>query len=370
MGIGGRGMDGPRVGGPMRALGVLGVFATVTIIALLLAPTTAAVAPSPASAASSGFNRPGDLLITDQFNNRVIEVNPLTKAIVWSFGSGNSTLCNPGPGSVIGPNSAERLSGGLTLISGTGIPSGVPGTTACVDNRVIVVDQAGTIVWQYGVAGRTSSGLDRLNVPVFAIQLPNHNFLIVDQGNNRVIEVNFSKQIVWSYGPASGPGALNSPNSAELLGNGNFLIADEGNNRVIEVTPAGRIVWEYSHGLSAPAFASQLPGGDILITDGGNNRVIQVTPSRHVVFQYYTNRSALSNAAPMPSFAEKIAGGDILIADQFNDRVILIDASQHIVFQYGAINAPGVGFDQLFGPYSAEDIGQYVGQTVPPSSFR
>jgi hypothetical protein len=45
--------------------------------------------------------------------------------------------------------------------------------------------------------------------------------MVVDQGNNRVIEIDRnSKQIVWSYGPKSGPGALNNPNSAELLPNG------------------------------------------------------------------------------------------------------------------------------------------------------
>src|SRR5579863_3231860 len=77
---------------------------------------------------SSGFNNPGNLLITDQFNNRAIEVDRNTKKIVWSFGSGQSTLCNPGPGTIIGLNDAERLSGGLTLLAGTGIPANtVPG---------------------------------------------------------------------------------------------------------------------------------------------------------------------------------------------------------------------------------------------------
>ena len=36
-------------------------------------------------AGSNGFNRPGDLLIADQFNNRVIEVTHSGK-IVWQFG--------------------------------------------------------------------------------------------------------------------------------------------------------------------------------------------------------------------------------------------------------------------------------------------
>ncbi len=333
--------------------------------ALLLGPAVYAQSTAP----SSLFNRPGNLLITDQFNNRVIEVDPLTKQIVWSFGSGNPSLCNPGPGSIIGSNYAERLSGGLTLMAGTGIPPGVPGTKACVDNRVIVVNENGKIVWQYGQAGKTGTGPDLLNVPVAAIQLPNHDFLITDQGNNRIIEVNMQKQIVWSYGPKSGPGALNSPNSAELLPNGHILIADEGNNRVIEITRSGQIVWEYSKGISGAAFASRLPNGDTLITDGGHSRILEVTMSKQIVFQYFTDTSPKSNSAPMPSNAVRIAGGDTIIADQFNDRVIVINSAKQIVFQYGETNHSGSGFDRLFGPYTGFEIGDYTGQTPPPSSF-
>jgi hypothetical protein len=330
---------------------------------------TALGSPVAQSPTHSLFNRPGNLLITDQFNNRVIEVSPLTKQIVWSFGSGNSTLCNPGPHSIIGPNDAERLAGGLTLIAGTGIPAGIAGTTPCVDNRVIVVDQVGTIIWQYGRAGMMGNGSDLLNVPVFATQLPNHDFMIVDQGNNRVIEVNFQKQVVWCYGPTSGPGALNSPNSAELLSNGDILIADEGNNRVIEINHAGQIVWQYVHGLSAPAFASRLPNGNTLISDSGNARVVEITPAKAVVFQYFTNRSAASNSTPAPTNAVRVPGGDIIIADQFNDRVIVIDPAKQIVFQYGMTNVPGARFNELFGPYSAYYIGSYIGQVPPPRYF-
>lgn len=347
---------------------VMIVFGSLLVSSAFLA-LSITVSASSVSTSSAGFNQPGDVLITDQFNNRVIEVNPVTKQIVWSFGSGNPNLCNPGPGAIIGSNDAERVGNGITLMAGTGIPAGVPGTTACVDNRVIAVNQEGQIVWQYGQAGKTGSGYDLLNTPVFAIQLPNHDILITDQGNNRIIEVNLQKQIVWSYGPNAGPGALNSPNSAELLPNGHILIADENNNRVIEITRSGRIVWEYSEGLLTAAFASRLPNGNTLITDAGHNRIIEVTPTKQVVFQYYTNTSADSNANPSPSNAVRLANGNTMIADQFNSRVIEINPQKQIVFQYGMTNVTGQGFDQLFDPYTGFVIGDYTGQTVPPTNF-
>lgn len=322
-------------------------------------------------ASGSKFNTPGDLLISDQFNNRVIEVDPTTQQIVWSFGSGNGLLCNPGPGAIIGLNDAERLSDGLTLLPGTGIPAGQPGTTPCVDNRVIVVDQSGKIVWQYGQAGVTGSGPNELNVPVFAIQLPiTHNIMIVDQGNNRVIEVNRStKAIAWSYGPARGPGALNNPNSAELLPNGHILIADENNNRVIEITRAGDIVWQYTEGIKFAAFASRLPNGDTLIVDSGHARVLEVTEDKHLVFEYFTNTAPNSNSSPLPTNAVRLANGNTEIADQFNNRAIIINPSKQTVFQYGITNFPGNGFDELYGPYTAYTIGDYTGQTPPPAQF-
>ena len=347
----------------------------------LLVATTISIRPVGVVASERGhFNDPGNLLITDQFNNRVVELNPETRAIVWSFGSGNPSLCNPGPGAIIGLNDAERLSDGLTLLAGTGVPTGASpadSSFGCVDNRVIVVNEDGKIVWQYGQAGVTGSGPNELNVPVFAIQLPNRNIMIVDQGNNRVIEVGrFSKSIVWSYGPASGPGALNNPNSAELLPNGHVLIADENNNRVIEITRGGHIVWQYGSGdplktspLQFAAFASRLPNGDTLITDSGHSRIVQVTEDKDVVFQYFTNHGHNSAASPLPTNAVRTHEGDLVIADQFNHRAIIVNDDKRVEFQYGTTNVPGNAPGLLDGPYTAFVIADYTGQTLPPEDF-
>ena len=351
-----------------------------TLVAVVATLANAHVA-SPRSHAWGGFNTLGNVLISDQFNNRVVEINRFTKQIVWSFGSNNPTLCNPGPGAIIGLNDAERLSGGLTLLAGTGIPAGAspvaPPSFSCVDNRVIVVNQAGRIVWQYGQAGVTGSGPNQLNVPVFAIQLPNRDIMIVDQGNNRVIIVDrFTKHITWSYGPTSGPGALNNPNSAELLPNGHILIADENNNRVIEITMGGQIVWQYGSGdpnvttpLQFAAFASRLPNGDTLITDSGHARIVEVNANKQVVWRYFTNTAANSNPNPLPTNAVRLSDGDTEIADQFNHRALIVDRDKLTEFQYGVTNMPGNGPGKLDGPYTAFTIGDYTGQTPPPSVF-
>jgi hypothetical protein len=100
---------------------------------------------------------------------------------------------------------------------------------------VLIVDQQGEIVWQYGQAGVTGAGPDLLNTPVQAKALPIGDVLITDQGNERVIETP-DKQIVWQYGETGVVGSrhdeLNNLSSAQLLQNEHVLIADENNNRV------------------------------------------------------------------------------------------------------------------------------------------
>ncbi len=324
-----------------------------------------------AQAQGNGFNTPGNVLISDQYNNRLIEVNPDNHKVVWRFGNGSSVA---GPHSVVGVNDAQRV-GSLTLVAGTGVPAGAEPTcpNGCPDNRVMLIGPAGVILWQYGKAGVTGSGPDELNTPVQNTWLPGKDVLITDQGNDRVIEVNQKKNIVWQYGKTgvagNGFNELNSPNSAELLDNGNILIADEGNNRVIEVTRKKKIAWSYGCAtcseLNAAAFASRLPDGSTLITDGGNNRIVDVDSSGKVVWTYYTSTRVGSVSNPAPSRAVQLKNGNILISDQNNMQVFEIDSNFNIVWSQGEIAVAGTGFDMLNGPYDAKVIGDYTGLTSP-----
>jgi hypothetical protein len=332
--------------------------------------------------AASDFNRPGNLLISDQFNNRVIEVTPAGN-IVWSFGLGPNDFSDR---SVIGVNDSQRI-GPYTLMAGTGTPPGVipqsPGGAA--DNRVFIVNERGQIVWQYGKFGQTGSGPDLLSTPVQCTFLPNDHVLITDQGNNRIIEVTLFKKIVWQYpGSNTNPSdQLNSPNSAELLENGHILISDENNSRALEVTRNDVIVATLTAGgtVNTLAFASRLPDGDTLLTDAGNSRIVEVDKNDKVVWQYLTNTDPLSIAEPLPTRAVRLRNGDTLISDQFNNRVIRINAAGKILMSYGLPLAGGTGAigtnagyglhttqKGLYSPYDAKVVGDYTGLT-PPFDF-
>src|SRR6267378_4408498 len=346
------------------------------IVFLALAAFPSVFATSAPKINNGRFNQPGNILITDQFNNRVIEIDRAGN-IVWQFGNG------PGDHSanaITGTNDAERV-GSLTLISGTGTPAGTTKycKDGCADNRVLLVDRGDNIVWQYGQFGVTGFGPNQLNTPVQNTFLPNGNVLITDQGNERIIEVRMTDHaIVWQYGQngvtGNGPNQLNNPNAAELLTNGNILISDENNNRAIEVThttPSTIFATFTAHGtVSGVAFASRLSDGNTLITDSNNARIVEVDSSDTPIWQYFTNTRPGSNPSPLPTRAVRLANGNTLISDQFNDQVIEITTttSPTIVASYGIINTPGYSpsnANVMNAPYSAYVIGDYTGLTVP-----
>jgi len=360
-------------------LGVLLIVTACSREDLPVGPLSSSENSAPAMAGHPRqFNEPGNILIADQFNNRVIEINP-DGEIVWQFGIGPNDFSAK---SVIGCNDAQRV-GPLTLMAGTGTPPGVipQAPDGAVDNRVILVNPTGHIIWQYGQFGQTGDGPNLLSTPVQCTYLPNTDVLITDQGNNRIIEVDKEKQIVWEYpGPNINPDdQLNSPNSAELLANGHILISDENNNRAIEVNRDHEVlkVFTVSGTAGAIAFSSRLPNGHTLLTDAGNSRAVEVDENDVEVWEFFTNTDALSVAAPLPTRAIRLLNGNTLISDQFNNRVIEVSPAGQIVADYGLPLAGGgaignnVGFSLtttqagLYSPYDAKVIGDYNGLTPP-----
>lgn len=292
------------------------------------------------------FNREGNMLISDQFNNRVIEIDE-TGRIVWQYGLGPNDFTDK---SIIGPNDAQRIDD-MTLMVGTGTPSGLilESKDGVVDNRVILVNHERKIIWQYGQFGLTGSSCNLLNVPVHASFIPCTackeksmkcgSVLITEKGGNRVIRVNGKREIIWQY-----PGTnivmqdqLNRPGSAYRLDNGHYLIADGENKRAIEVDRHDKMikVFTASGTLGNCSHAIRLDNGNTLLTDEGKNRVVEVDRHDVIVWQYITNGSAMSINSPSPSRAYRLDNGDTVISNQYNNQIIVVNRSSVIVDVYG-----------------------------------
>ncbi|MFQ5821103.1 MAG: aryl-sulfate sulfotransferase [Candidatus Heimdallarchaeota archaeon] len=173
----------------------------------------------------------GNILIADMSRDRVIEVT-MDYQVVWEWRAidwfdppanwdpyADKTENTTNDWTHL--NDADRLTNGHTLISLRNL------------HKVIEVNETGHIVWSWG--NKTV-----LWEPHNPDKLLNGNVVICDSGANRIIEVNTTtNEIVWQY-----EGMLHWPRDADRLPNGNTLIADSNNNRIIEVTPEGEIVWE------------------------------------------------------------------------------------------------------------------------------
>ncbi|HUI06716.1 MAG TPA: hypothetical protein VL486_06895 [Verrucomicrobiae bacterium] len=346
---------------------------TSRFVVLFVIGVTALGSATATPARSRGrFNRRGNILIADQLNNRVIEVDTNTHAIVWQFGDGGAI---PGPTTIFAPHDAERFHR-LTLIACTGAtPGSEPGCVeGCADSRVIVVNKRGRIVWQYGQAGLTGSGTNELDRPVSARFLPRHHYLITDQGNNRVIDVTRKKNIAWQYGTTGVSGSdtnqLNNPSSAERRLGNYTVIADEGNNRVIIVNRHDKLMAQLDTlgdgtALDGPTYAGRLKGPHTLVADSLNNRIVELDQTGSNVFEYVTSARPGSVADPNPSHVVRLKKGNTLISDQFNHQVIEVDPDGTIVFSYGTIGVAGSSTNELDAPYDAKVIGDYTGLTLP-----
>ena len=138
------------------------------------------------------FNLPGNILIADQFNNRVIEVDG--RAIVWSLGLGPHDLtakfyarcerCRTGRGRHV--DGGDRYSAESRSVLQKSRMSRWP-RAACRSQR-----QDRLAIWDFGVTG---SGADELNAPVQSTWTPDKTVYITDQGNQRIIEVDPNKNI-------------------------------------------------------------------------------------------------------------------------------------------------------------------------------
>jgi len=354
----------------MRSLRRFAFFCTALIVGVSFN-----LSALPVMGPKKGFNKAGNILISDRLNNRVIEVDR-DGDILWQFGQGPNDVSENSP---IGVRDAQRVAigtGVLTLITAAGVTAGLEPAcpSGCADNRVLLLDKNGTVVWQYGTFGVTGNGYNQLNTPVQATWLPNGHVLITDQGNNRVIEVRRSdRAIVWEYD------RLSSPSSAVLLKNGNTLIADSGNNRAIEVSHALKPlqVFTADGSLDGVGFASRLDINDhTLLTDTKHNRIVEVDSHDNIVTgsDYFTNMEQGSNEMPLPSRGLRLDKKQrLLIADQFNHRVFIVTRSKDLFRSFGALNTPGYSTDNvakggLNAPCDAKVIHDYTGLT-PPGGF-
>ena len=186
------------------------------------------------------------ILITDNGGHQVIKFDPTGGDQEWSYG-------------VYG-----EAGGRKNQLSGPTDAIALPDTTLYLiadqgNGRVILVNSVDTsIVWYYGTIDPLHPTINVLDPRDIEYEASTNSVLITDQGtnsegknNHRVFQISIDdSSIIWQFGTgqtANTDSTLNSPTDADFLENGNILICDAGNNRLIEVDRSGEIVWSYEH---------------------------------------------------------------------------------------------------------------------------
>ena len=231
----------------------------------------------------------GDIRVADIQNCRVVRLSPAHR-IVSEVGTAGACAHDP-PRSLLSPNGDTPLPDGGMLVTEIG---------GYVDR----FDRRGRLV--YSVRTPTS-------YPSDAQLLPNGNILVAGFDTpGRIDELTPGGKVVWTYGPASGPGSLDRPSLAVRWPNGMIAATDDWHHRIVVIDPrTRRIVWQYGHfdvASSAPGYLSKPDGLDLLPARETRTRA----PKRRAAQLRVRRVGSLPRAASR--MAAAVAGGRIVVA--------------------------------------------------------
>ncbi|MBO0713304.1 MAG: PQQ-binding-like beta-propeller repeat protein [Acidimicrobiales bacterium] len=191
----------------------------------------------------------------------------------------------------------------------------------------------------FGIAGAPGAGS-----PYYGDKL-----LIADRGNNQLLLLNDSGQIVWRYpSPGASPpsGGFYYPDDAFFARHGTVIIVNqEDNETMVQLTyPAGRVIWSYGHPLQAgstPGYLSNpddaylLKNGDVVVADIKNCRILEVSPGGAVVKQLGTTGRCVHdppNSLASPNGDTPLADGNLLVSEINGSFVDELTPSGHVVW--------------------------------------
>ncbi len=242
------------------------------------------------------FFTPGyrSIITNEEFNDTLTEVSLRGKRAIWRYG--HSGVAGSSPGYLNTPDDAYRLANGLTVLADiqncrivsltkTGRVARILGGSCVHDpprgfdspNGDTPLPDGGLLVTEIG------GWIDRLSAngsllwsirspvpyPSDAQLLPNGLVLVSSfTSPGRIVTVDRSGRIHWSFGALSGPNRLDKPSLAVRWPNGMIAANDDYNHRVIVINPrTKRIVWQYGHtGVlgTAPGYLNKPDGIDFL----------------------------------------------------------------------------------------------------------
>ena len=280
---------------------------------------------------------PGDILIADNWNNRLLIVDPQGR-IRWQFprpgdlGRGQSFLL---------PDDAFFTPDGRDIVA-----------TEEEDSVISVIDIARhKIVYRYGTPGVPGSTDNHVANPDDAMMMPGGTIISADIENCRLLLLSppshrpyrvIGRTGVCAHDP---PHLFTSPNGAFPATNGDYLVTEINGDWASEIGRHGRLSWStHPPGVAYPSDTNEVYPGRYLTADySAAGQVVEFDSRGRRLWRF----GGLNH----PSLALPLPNGDVLVNDDYNDRVIVIDpAANRIVWQYGHTGRPGTAPGYLNDP--------------------
>lgn len=287
---------------------------------------------------------PGDLLIADRGNDRMLIVNPAHR-ILWTFPN------RPGQVHLYFDDDTFFTPGGRRIISNQ------------EENHQIVEISypSGRLVWSYGHAGVPGSGPGYLNTPDDAYALPHHLVIVADAYNCRVLELRGSR-IVRSIGQAGHcvhdpPRYLGAVNGDTPLPNHHILVSEINGSYLDEFTLTGHLVRVYKAPVTYPSDPQLTLRGNILLADYTSPGAIVILSRKTGRLLWRYDVTSGPGMLDHPSLAAMLPNGMIALNDDYNHRVVIINPhTKKIVWSYGHLGRPGRAAGYLNTPDGFEFI--------------
>ena len=216
--------------------------------------------------------------------------------------------------------------------------------------RLLLVD---TRRYQYVTWQMDFRQLPELKEPWDMLWLENLHFLVTDRGGKQVVECTQGGRIVWSYKPQEEAFALQKPVYSTLYHTEQeqkrYLIVDQGNHRVLEVDRDHKVHWQFGkqplpqqdisgkpvapakdpqtwpeNSLYNPTHVQLTPQRTYLITDTGRDRVIEVQ-NQQIIQSWGNNLQLQQPVAASACLTVKPSS-----SDTGNQRILELDKDGNI----------------------------------------
>jgi hypothetical protein len=236
-------------------------------------------------------------------------------------------------------------------------PAALPSDLLIADrsnNRLLVVDPSGKVVWQFPRPGDLAPGQSFL-VPDDAFFTPNGNDIITTEEDDAVVsEIDVAThRIVWRYGspghPGSGADELSNPDDAMMLASGDVVLADIKNCSLLVLRPPShlpveRIGENTTACLHAPPLRWGSPNGVFAMHDGTflvteiNGDWVDDLTLGGATLHWSTHPPGVA----YPSDSNEVAPGRFLTADYSTPgQAVEFNAQGTLLWRYGPSSGPG-----------------------------